>query len=49
MSELIRFHLDENANNSITDGLRRYRIDVTRGLFGFSGFLYEKQIKFLRR
>jgi predicted nuclease of predicted toxin-antitoxin system len=29
MPELIRFHLDENANNAIADGLRRRGIDVT--------------------
>jgi predicted nuclease of predicted toxin-antitoxin system len=29
MSESIRFHLDENANNAIADGLRRRGIDVT--------------------
>lgn len=29
MSEAIRFHLDENANNAIADGLRRRGIDVT--------------------
>ena len=29
MSELIRFHLDENANNAIADGLKRRGIDVT--------------------
>ena len=29
MLELIRFHLDENANNAIADGLRRRGIDVT--------------------
>jgi len=29
MPELIRFHLDENANNAIADGLRRRSIDVT--------------------
>jgi len=29
MVESIRFHLDENANNAIADGLRRRGIDVT--------------------
>ena len=29
MAESIRFHLDENANNAIADGLRRRGIDVT--------------------
>lgn len=29
MLELIRFHLDENANNAIAEGLRRRGIDVT--------------------
>ena len=29
MPETIKFHLDENANNAIADGLRRRGIDVT--------------------
>ncbi len=29
MPELISFHLDENVNNAIADGLRRRSIDVT--------------------
>ncbi|MEM9538947.1 MAG: hypothetical protein AAGA60_05480 [Cyanobacteria bacterium P01_E01_bin.42] len=29
MSRTIRFHLDENVDNSIADGLRRRGIDVT--------------------
>ena len=29
MSESIRFHLDENANNAIADGLRQRGVDVT--------------------
>lgn len=29
MSEEIRFHLDENVNSAIADGLRRREIDVT--------------------
>lgn len=29
MPQAIRFHLDENVNNAIADGLRRRKIDVT--------------------
>ncbi len=29
MAESIKFHLDENANNAIADGLKRRGIDVT--------------------
>jgi hypothetical protein len=29
MSQTIRFHLDENVNGAIADGLRRRGIDVT--------------------
>jgi predicted nuclease of predicted toxin-antitoxin system len=29
MSKAIKFHLDENANNAIADGLKRRGIDVT--------------------
>jgi predicted nuclease of predicted toxin-antitoxin system len=47
MSEMIRFHLDENVSNAIAEGLRRRGIDVTTtpsaGLMGFSD---EEQIAF---
>jgi predicted nuclease of predicted toxin-antitoxin system len=29
MTQKIRFHLDENVNGAIADGLRRHSIDVT--------------------
>ena len=29
MTDKIKFHLDENANKAITEGLRRRKIDVT--------------------
>lgn len=32
MSQLIRFHLDENANNAIAEGLKRRSVDVTISL-----------------
>jgi predicted nuclease of predicted toxin-antitoxin system len=32
MGAMIKFHLDENANPSIADGLRRRGIDVTTTL-----------------
>ncbi len=49
MPQTIRFHLDENANNAIADGLRRRRIDVTTttqsGLISASD---EDQLRFAR-
>ena len=40
MAQTIRFHLDENVNNYVADGLRRRGIDVTTtpeaGLIGAS-------------
>lgn len=40
MSQTIRFHLDENVNGAIVEGLRRRSIDVTttpeQGLIGSS-------------
>ncbi len=49
MHETIRFHLDENVNNAIADGLRRRRIDVTTtpesGLISSSD---EEQLRFAR-
>ncbi|MFB2982775.1 DUF5615 family PIN-like protein [Microseira sp. BLCC-F43] len=40
MSQTIRFHMDENVNGAIADGLRRRGIDVTttpeEGLIGAS-------------
>ena len=47
MSEIIRFHLDENVSNAIAESLRRRGIDVTTTpsalLIGFSD---EEQIAF---
>jgi hypothetical protein len=49
MHETIRFHLDENVNKAIADGLRRRRIDVTTtresGLISSSD---EEQLRFAR-
>ena len=49
MHETIRFHLDENVNNAIADGLRRRKIDVTTtpesGLISSSD---EEQLRFAR-
>ena len=40
MSQTIKFHLDENVNNAVADGLKRRRVDVTTtsqvGLMGVS-------------
>ncbi len=47
MSEIIRFHLDENVSNAIAESLRRRGVDVTTtpsaGLMGCSD---EEQIAF---
>ena len=47
MPQAIRFHLDENVNNAIADGLRRRKIDVTTtpeaGLISSSD---EEQLRF---
>ena len=47
MSEAIRFHLDENVDGAIAEGLRRRSIDVTTtpdvGLIGASD---EEQVAF---
>jgi len=47
MPQKIRFHLDENVNNAIADGLRRRNIDVTTtaqtGLISSSD---EEQLRF---
>jgi predicted nuclease of predicted toxin-antitoxin system len=47
MSQTIRFHLDENVNHAIADGLRRRKIDVTTtpeaGLISSSD---EEQLRF---
>lgn len=47
MPQTIRFHLDENVNNAVADGLRRRKIDVTTtseaGLISVSD---EEQLKF---
>lgn len=47
MSQTIRFHLDENVNGAIADGLRRRGVDVTttpeEGMIGASD---EEQLAF---
>ncbi len=49
MPQKIRFHLDENVNKAIADGLRRRKIDVTTtpeaGLISASD---EEQLRFAR-
>jgi predicted nuclease of predicted toxin-antitoxin system len=49
MHETIRFHLDENVNHAIADGLRRRKIDVSTtpesGLISASD---EEQLRFAR-
>lgn len=49
MPQKIRFHLDENVNRAIADGLRRRKIDVTTtpevGLISASD---EEQLSFAR-
>ncbi len=47
MSETIRFHLDENVSNAISESLGRRGIDVTTTLSaGLMGFSDEEQIAF---
>ncbi len=49
MPQKIRFHLDENVNKAIADGLKRRKIDVTTtpevGLISASD---EEQLRFAR-
>ena len=49
MSQKIKFHLDENVNNAIADGLRRRKIDVTTTSdAGLISATDEEQLNFAR-
>jgi predicted nuclease of predicted toxin-antitoxin system len=50
MPEKIRFHMDENVDSAIAEGLRRQGLDVTTTPeLSFSGATDEEQVAFIMR
>ncbi|HVS38368.1 MAG TPA: DUF5615 family PIN-like protein [Gemmataceae bacterium] len=50
MPQTIRFHLDENCDDAVAEGLRRRAIDVTTTPeTGLLGALDEQQLEYARR